>query len=329
MKKIIYLLLVVLTACHTKSNDFNKLSGSYFGQELPSDSAVLFAPGIVSTGAPERDLVFTPDGQEMFFVRSVGRLYSTIFYSKIENGHWIKPKVFKYCTDSKYKFLEPFVTSDGQKLFFVTDMTRSGTNTTSFDIWISEKSDQNEWTEPTKLEGPVNTDENDYFPSLTNDGTIYYTSLDTVLKQEFIYRSRFTNGEYAKPEKLNEKVNGGRARFNATIAPDESFIIVPTFGTEDAPRNTNYLVIFRNEKDEWSEPINLEPYLKSEGGWSISFSPDQKYAFFMASKTSKKDNLTLSSSKVKELYNSPQNGNSDIYWMRSDFIEDLRKQAKF
>jgi hypothetical protein len=30
-----------------------------------------------------------------------------------------------------------------------------------------------------------------------------------------------------------------------------------------------------------------------------------------------------------ELNNMPQNGNSDIYWIKADFIEDLRKQAKF
>ncbi|MCB2196148.1 MAG: hypothetical protein KQH79_09820 [Bacteroidetes bacterium] len=332
MKNLLYLALFLLVACTNQTvekQQFPNLSGPYFGQELPGDSAVLFAPDIVSTGAQERDLVFTPDGQELFFVRSVGRLYSTIFYSKIENDKWQKPEVFKYCTNAKYKFLEPFLTPDGKKLFFITDMPESGTNPTSFDIWITEKNEQNEWTEPYKLDGPVNTAEDDYFPSITSDGTIYYTALDTVSKQEFIYRSRLVDGQYAQPEKLNEKVNGGRARFNATIASDESYIIVPTFGTQDAPRNTNYFIVFRNEDDQWSEPINMEPYINSEGGWSASISADQKYLFFMASKTDKKDNIMLTEDKLKELYNAPQNGNPDIYWIKADFIEDLRKQAKF
>ncbi len=329
MKKIGYLLLVVMAACNTKTTDFKELKGSYLGQELPGDSAVLFAPGIVSTGATERDLVFTPDGQEAFFVRSVGRLYSTIFYSKNEKGQWLKPEVFKYCIHSKYKYLEPFVTSDGKKLFFVTDRPVKSEEPGSFDIWVSEKNDLNEWTEPYKLDAPVNTAENDFFPTVTQNGTLYYTALDTLVKEEFIYRSKFVDGEYTKPEKLNEKINGGRARFNATIAPDESYIIVPTFGTDDAPRNTNYFIVFMNENDQWSDPINMEPYLKSEGGWSISISPDQKYLFFMATKTSKNEDIILSNNTMKELYNGPQNGNPDIYWVKAGFIEDLRKQAVF
>lgn len=332
MKNLLYLALFILVACTNQTaqkQQFTNFSGSYLGQELPGDSAVLFAPDIVSTGAKERNLVFTPNGQELFFVRSVGRLYSTIFYSKLENGKWLKPEVFKYCTNSKYRYLEPFLTSDGKKLFFVTDMPASGTTKTSFDIWISEKNENHEWTEPYKLDGPVNTAENDFFPSITKDGTIYYTAMDTVSKQEFIYRSKLVNGEYTMPEKLHEKVNGGRARFNANIASDESYMIVPTFGTKDAPRNTNYFIVFRNENDQWSEPINMEPYLKSEGGWSASISPDQKFLFFMASKTIKKDSITLSGNQMMELYNAPQNGNSDIYWIKADFIEDLRKQAVF
>lgn len=331
MKNLLYLALI-LVACTNQTvekQQWPDLSGSYLGQELPGDSAVLFAPGLVSTGATERDLIFTPDGQEAFFVRSVGRLYSTIFYSKNENGKWLKPEVFKFCTHSKYKYLEPFVTSDGKKLFFVTDRPVKGEEPGSFDIWVSEKNELNEWTEPYKLDAPVNTAENDFFPTVTKNGTIYFTALDTMMKEEFIYRSKFVNGEYTKPEKLNEKVNGGRARFNVTIASDESYIIVPTYGTNDAPRNTNYFIVFRNENDQWSEPINMEPYLKSEGGWSASISPDQRYLFFMASKTVKKDNITLTENKLKELYNAPQNGNPDIYWIKADFIEDLRKQAKF
>ena len=331
MKKLTYLTitLTMFISCTRQPNKFPELTGAYLGQKLPGDSAVLFAPGIVSTGCSERDIVFTPDGNEIFFRRSIGLIYSTIFHTKKENGKWLEPEVFEYCTDTRYKYLEPFITADGKKLFFVSNKPVSGEEPGSYDIWVSEKNNRNEWGEPYNIGEPVNTGGNDYFPTLTKDGVLYYTALDTSLKEEFIYRSKFVNGKYTKPEKLNEKVNGGKARYNAAIAYDESYIIVPMYGTSDSPNNTNYYILFRDENDHWSNPINLEKYLKSGGGWSITTSPDQKYLFFMSAKVSKNMVKVLSRDKINELHNNPQNGNPDIYWIKSDFIEDLREQAEF
>ena len=135
------------------------------------------------------------------------------------------------------------------------------------------------------------------------------------------------------PEKLCEKVNGGRARFNAFIAPDESYIIVPTFGMPDSYGKTDYYIVFRDELDKWSDPINMGDQVNSDDGqeWSASISPDGKYLFFMSARIPE-NNLTITEftfDNFNNLHNSPQNGLSDIYWMKSDFIDELRQQAKF
>jgi len=337
MRNLFYLFAILIVSCTTEVTDkdqFQKLTGPYLGQELPGDSAVLFAPHIVSSGMADRDITISPDGKELFFTRILGGFtYNTIFYTKQMNGIWSKPEVFKYCTDARYKYTEPFITIDGEKLFFASNKPVNGKEPASFDIWVCEKNENNEWGEPYNLGEPINTDQNEFFPTLTADGTIYFNHFDAELNDEFIYRSKLVDGEYTSPEKLCEKVNAGQARFNAFIAPDESFIIIPTYGMPDSKGATDYYIVFRDEYDNWSNPINMGEQINSENGqeWSASISPDGKYLFYMSAKIPEEQINTkdFSSDLFDQIHNSPQNGLSDIYWVSTDFIKELKKQAKF
>jgi len=135
------------------------------------------------------------------------------------------------------------------------------------------------------------------------------------------------NGKYQEAEKLGSEVNCGTNRYNAFIDPDERFIIVPATGMEDGIGGTDYYIVFRDENDKWSKPINLGEKVNSVRGaeWSSYISPDGKYFFFMSSKTAS-INEKPSYRKFKKMFNKPQNGNSDIYWVKSDFLLDLKKK---
>lgn len=328
--------ILIACACSNCNNEekFPQLKGDYLGQTLPEDSALLFAPGIISSGMGDRDIAITPDGKEIFFTRKIGATdYFTIFCTKEINGIWENPEVFEFCKDIKYKYTEPFISNDGKKLFFVSNKPKNEELESSYDIWVSEKDEYNIWTEPYNLGEPINTDQNEFFPTLTNDGTIYYNHFDTELNDEFIYRSKLVDGKFTAPEKVSDKINGGRARFNAFISPDESFIIIPTFGLPDSYGKTDYYIVFRDEQDNWSDPINMGEQINSSNGqeWSASLSPDGKYLFYMSAKIPKNsiDCDEFSSNLFYKMHNSPQNGLSDIYWIKTDFINDLREQAKF
>jgi Tol biopolymer transport system component len=184
----------------------------------------------------------------------------------------------------------------------------------------------NGWGKPNNLGGPVNTKEGEYFPSVTRDGTLYFTR--STGRQNLIYRSRLKEGKYTEPEKLPKQVNCGTAQYNAFIAPDESYIIVPTVGRKDSLGGTDYYIVFRNKDDTWNEPINMGEKINTPGTreYSASLSPDGKYLFFMSSRTLTKEKLPakLTYCFLKEIYNKPQNGNSDIYWVDAKIIEDLR-----
>lgn len=334
LKHLIFLLIVLsIFSCNNAKIETSTpiLKGDYLGQSLPDDSAILFSPGVVSTAIADRDLTIYPNGKEIYFCRNIMNFSkATIFYVKEVNGVWTQPSVVDFAKDPNFIYIEPQISPDGSKMYFASNMPVEGIDSGIMNIWVAERIN-NSWEAPYPIGEPINTNTDQYFPSVTKDGTMYFTSEDST-NEEFIYRSKFVNGKYQEPEKLPSQINGGRARFNALIAPDESFIIVPTFGLQDTYGATDYYIVFRNEKDQWSKPINMGNQVNSENGqeWSASLSRDGKFLFFMSARTPKiQIQEDLTACLFNELQNKPQNGLSDIYWIKTDFIDELKKEAVF
>lgn len=337
MKKHLYpvflIIGLIITSCLSNHNESDNLviRGEYFGQTPPGDSASIFAPGIISTGMDERDFAISPDGNEIFFCREAGNFrYVTIFYSRRSDNVWSVPETFEFCTNPAYKYIEPHLSPDGTKLYFISTMPADSSSHGNEDIWVCTKT-AGKWSEPRNLGAPVNTTSKEFFPSVTINGTIYYTHLDTVANEEFIYRSKLVNGAYQEPEKLSTNVNIGRARYNAFVASDESYIIIPAYGMPDSYGATDYYISFRDTLDNWSLPVNMGPNINTSYSreWSASVTADGKYLFLMSDRMGGMSLRKLSTESLQLFHNSPQNGSSDIYWISSTIIDKLRENAQF
>ena len=322
--------LFVLVDCAPKS-EFPVLTGAYLGQKPPGDEPELFAPGIVSTGIATRDVAITPDGNEIYFCVSVGGFnYSTILVTRQVNGRWTEPEVAPFATHPDYLNFEPCISPDGQRFFFLSnrpDRVAGEVQPGDQDIWAMDRAEDG-WGEPYNLGPPVNSDDEEYFPSVTQDGSIYFTRQERGSPIGTIYRSRFVDGRYTEPERLPEQVNSGRSQFNAFIAPDESYIIVPVLGRADSYGSVDYYIVFRDENDRWSEPVNMGAKVNTfrGGEYSPYVTRDGRYFFFMSTRTlpPEKQPEKLSWQFLMKAHNQPQNGNSDIYWVDAGFINALR-----
>jgi len=223
--------------------------------------------------------------------------------------------------------IEPFISHDGQKLYFMStrpDLQNGETKGGDQDIWVVDRVGDG-WSEPYNLGEPISSSMEEYFPSLTKDGTIYFTRQKNGDPIGVIYRSRLVNGKYAEPEKLPEQVNCGSNRFNAFVAADESFVIVPAVWPENSLGGVDYYVTFRNKQDEWSDPFLIENSVSTESAreYSAALSNDGEYLFFMTDRKAER-NKKLTYSEYHKIYNSPGNGYTDIYWINSEIIENLR-----
>ncbi|MCU4175385.1 hypothetical protein [Carboxylicivirga sp. N1Y90] len=340
MKKILLVasaIALFLGACsvqdekEVKSNH-PKLSGPYMGQKLPGKKAQIFAPGIVSNGLSNRDVAITQDGKEMYFgMHNVDFTFSTIVVSKEVNGVWTQPEVVAFASNPKYIYLEPALSQDDNKLFFLSNQPKNQVDTISDeDIWVVDRASDG-WGEPYNLGAPINTNDKEFYPSITEDGTMYFTREKEGQRKSAIYRSRLLDGVYQEPELLPEQINCGAGRFNVSVAPDESYVIVPAFGLKDGLGGVDYYIVFNNFDGTWTEPINMGETINSSTGneWSLYVTPDMKYFFFMATKKMQKNNYPdrLSCEFFESLAQQPENGHSDIYWISSEIVDELRQKV--
>jgi hypothetical protein len=337
-------LLFVVPACaespvHDQSGDSDSaLTGPYLGQTPPGLEPELFAPGLVATGLHTRDLAMTPGGDEIYFSVGAGQ-FSVILGSRLVGGEWTAPEVAAFSADPAVGDIEPHISPDGERFYFVSNRPPDGSlmpveergKWDRADIWVMQRMD-GDWGEPENLGPPVNSDADEYFPSTTLDGTIYFTREDPQTGRNYIYRSRPTEGGtgYAEPERLPEQVNSAN-QFNSFVAPDESFLILGVFGRADSHGGTDYYIVFRDAGDRWSEPLNLGPEINQERGqeWSPYVSPDGRYFFFMSTRQPFPEDAPdrLTRDWLLDFHQLPESGNPAMYWVDAGFIAELRQAA--
>jgi len=341
MIRVITVLLLIIffifISCENKESSL-LLEGEYLGQPTPGDEPEIFKPGIISTGAFERDVTITPDGKEMYFGVAYGP-FATIICTRLKDGKWSPLKVASFAKDPRYLYLEPHVTPDGQRLLFLCtrppEEKESKPGWFYQNIWAVDRLDDGTWGKATDIGPPINTENHEYFPSVTRNGTLYFTRSVQNSGKTNIFRSQYINGTYREPELLPKEINQKGNPYNAFIDPDERFLIACVAGRDDSqsPGMADHYIFFRDQNDNWSEGMNLGEKVNEPGQNASSqyISPDGKYFFFGASKNKFIEPLNqnqLSLDLLKRIPKEPQNGSSDIYWMKSDFLSELEKRIK-
>ena len=125
---------------------------------------------------------FTPDAKEIYVTRNnvvKTHVYKSddeivklkIYHSKMENGTWKKLEPFQYNNDN-FNCAHPYISPDGKKLFFASDMPGGKGG---MDIYVCDK-DTNGWKQPKNMGDKINTEGNELFPYLHNDGTFLFSS---------------------------------------------------------------------------------------------------------------------------------------------------------
>jgi hypothetical protein len=294
----------------------------------PQLEPALFAPGLVNAGAPVRDVAISPDRREIYFGVQVGEhALSSIAVLRWRDGAWTGPELLPFATNPDYTCMEPALSPDGRRLFYATDRPHAGDGPAreDHDIWVAER-EGDDWGAPRPVPGGVNSDQPDFYPSCTNDGTLYFTRDDPATGASFLYRARPAGDAWAAAELLPEAAQLGRTRFNASVAPDESWLIVPAFGLADSRGGVDYYLLRRSADDVWSEPLHLAA-ISSEGRreWSATVSPDGSALFFMSDRHDLRDRAgdTLTWNSMQELQISPPNGSTAIWWIDASFLDNM------
>jgi Tol biopolymer transport system component len=288
--------LIAAVCIHAQETEFHELTGPYLGQKPPVKEPVLFAPGIVSHGRNHSSVAISPDGKELYW----SGVKRKIRFSKLESGTWTKPEVVPFCKENSYEYDNPFVTPDGNKMFF-TSFRPGAVSQNKETIWYSERS-QSGWLAPKPISVVVNEMPLHWSISVSDYGTLYFQFQDAKGKSSGgigdIYYSKLVNGEYKKPVSIGAAINTPATETCPHIAPDESYIVFTRFD-ETNVKNTGIFISYKDKSGHWLPAVMAEGGTKKKGGLSPRISPDGKYLFYV---------------------------NGGMWWMPAKFIEELKPE---
>jgi len=288
-------------------------TGDYLGEPVPGDRPVIFAAGWISTDLRQRDAAISPDGDH-FFYTLWGQGQGALIGVNRRDGVWSQPEVLPF--SGVFSDIEPFFDPGGSGLYFASKRPLPGeSEAADWNIWFSE-GQGGAWAEPRPL-ASVNGEGDEYYASVTRDGTIYFTAeRPDALGGEDIYRARRAGEGWAPAENLGPAVNSPGPEFNAFVSPDESLLLFSSVREGDVGGGDLYFSL-RGPDGAWSPAVNLGPAVNSTAlDYCPFLTPDGRFLFFSSSRTEPPPSgIRRSYEQIVRDLREPGNGQGSLYWM--------------
>ncbi|MCJ7459885.1 MAG: dockerin type I domain-containing protein, partial [candidate division Zixibacteria bacterium] len=247
----------------------------YLGQSPPDSIPKIFAPGIVSTtNGAEYACAFTPDGTEFYFTRyDEATATNNIWVTKLSYNQWTTPVFASFTQDYSYN-IEPNISPDGQKLFFISE--RPGG--TPPRIWYVDRIDTS-WSAPHVIGEPLSS-LGKMGPSVAANGNLYFCQLEGNNHVQ-IYMAKNNNGVYETPVKLGNEINSFYIAAHPFIAADENYLLFDALPNYPTSGESFLYISFKRPDDSWYPAIKLNNLINATSfQYCASISPDGKYLFF-------------------------------------------------
>ncbi len=285
-----------------------------YASDQPMSEPAIFGRGVISTGDFDSHPELSSDGKTLYFVRSAPNFnFWTILVSHFANGQWSSPEVAPF--SGQYSDADPFITPDGSQLYFISRRPAAGKSGQDTDIWVMERTPSG-WSEPRNLGAPINSEGDEWYPTMTQDGTLYFGSDRPGGKGATdLYRARRTDGGYATPENLGDVINTQFNEFEPFITADESVLLFMAGGRPDGLGGLDLFVSY-NRNGAWTKPVNLGDKINSPRlEYSPKISPDGKYFLWASTRnfTDKPLEKRLTYPEFMDKLGSPGNSLGDIY----------------
>ena len=125
--------------------------------------------------------------------------------AKKMNDAWVIFGMFPYNNIQKYSIGSATLSKDGRVIYFSSDMPGGEGKT---DLWYCEKQSDGTWGKPINCGKIINTKDEDAFPYIADDGTIYYSSKGLVGMGGYdIYSAKGDKANWSIPQNLKYPIN--------------------------------------------------------------------------------------------------------------------------
>ncbi|MRX45862.1 OmpA family protein [Pedobacter puniceum] len=141
----------------------------------------------------------------------------TIYIASKRNGVWSQATPFPYNSPYEYSVQHPALSADGNILYFASDMPGGFGG---MDLYYSEKS-ANGWSKPINCGNIINSEEDEVFPFVRKDGTLYFSSRGHITIGGLdIFSSKGEKNTWKEPENLKSPYNSTRDDFGIFFFQD-------------------------------------------------------------------------------------------------------------
>lgn len=264
-----------------------------------------------------RDFTINQIETEAYFtVQSPDQKISQIVRILKVNDKWAEPELLPFCDEHMY--MEPFLSQDCKRLYFASDRPNGKDSEIqkNFDIWYVERSTLDDlWSEPINIGKPANTDQNEFFPSVTNNNNLYFTleSPEGYGKDD-IYFSEWKNGVYDKPVLLDSAINSSGYEFNAFVSGDENFMLYTKYNEPGGVGSGDLYLSNKGTDGKWQKAVNMGQLINTKFmEYCPFYNPATQTLYF----TGRRNNITPRKFKSLEDFQNytlnGENGLSKIY----------------
>jgi hypothetical protein len=205
-----------------------------------------------------------------------------IYYATKKSGKWGRadelPGVNKHI--SLVQFAGFCLNDDGSVLYY-SSKKHGGVG--GYDLWRTERIDDERWTTPTNLYKPINSAENECSPSISADGNfMYFTRISTVNKQGGdcgeIYVSARRGKAWSEAMPLPFPINTG-CENSPFIHPDGKTLYFASKRAGGKGGLDLYLSKI-SEKGKWSKPVALEVLNTTEDDQFMTMDAREKIVYY-------------------------------------------------
>lgn len=266
----------------------------------------------INTGMNNRDITISPDGKTLLstLMAPANQFAVIVISSRGEDG-WSEPEVAPF--SGRFPDIEPMFSPDGSRLFFASKRPKPDREGDDWDLWYVTLSDR-DFSEPVNIGAPVNTPGDEFYPSITDDGSLYFTAeRESGPGREDIFRARHEQNRYVDVEPLGSGVNSEGFEFNAFVSPDGAFIIFSSQGREDELGRGDLYISMADETGVFQPATPLPVPANST---MLDYCP---YVwgdvFYFASRRSAENDGRMDYAAVRGWFEGPGNGLGDIFSM--------------
>ncbi|MWB93068.1 hypothetical protein GON26_01725 [Flavobacterium sp. GA093] len=215
---------------------------------------------------------FSPDGKHAYTTKSAAdRSVCEIYQLDIgPDGSFINPKKMDIWQITP-NVANPVISTDGT--FAMLRISETGKDP---DLYISKKDLLGNWQQPVRLPENINTPTDQYYPELTAENGLYYSSSGAVFYAEY------KNRQWQNPEPVEGLNTKDFSESNIAVSRDGKWLVflsnrTGVYGAYD-------LFLCKKSAECWSEPINLGSKINTNAmEYQPRFSIDNKTLYFTRS----------------------------------------------